>query len=57
MFEENSFKSFMIGFLSYFVISIILDFLGIEKLFIKVIILSIMLLLSYLIINRKKSNK
>ncbi|PTV98369.1 hypothetical protein C8C76_11726 [Halanaerobium saccharolyticum] len=56
MLKKNSIISFMLGVLSYFVISTVLEKFGVERDFIIEFIIISIILLSYLVIKYKKSN-
>jgi hypothetical protein len=46
--------SFILGFISYFVLSIILDLFGVNTVIIKVIIITVIILAAYIILELRK---
>ncbi|WP_165442909.1 hypothetical protein [Senegalia massiliensis] len=57
MFKKDTIKNFIIGFITYFVLSIILDLFGVNTTIIKSIIVIIILIIYFIIQSQKKNNK
>jgi hypothetical protein len=54
MFKNESIKGFLLGFITYFLLSIILDLFGIDTVVIRTTVFAIIILLGYFINNLYK---
>ncbi|WP_461206414.1 hypothetical protein [Clostridium sp. DL1XJH146] len=57
MFKNSEFKAFIIGFITYFLLSVILEFLDINTVIVKTSIFAIILIIYFVMKLYKKNNK
>lgn len=56
MFRKNTRKSFIFGFITFFVLAFILDLLGVNTVITKTIIIFIIILTTYFVMQIQKEN-